>query len=185
MNQYIKTEYNVDQSHFVEIGIEFYIAGRICYCKNFIGTYLILPILFHHAIEYFIKADLSFDTGVNELMALKHNLIKLWIKFKEKERKHSFDKYDSFIRQFNNAQKLRYPKGNNLDAFDKNNPYFYFENKLNNFEPNSIGWSVDTVDEIIYRICEEMRMPLSPINWIEHKFDKCEELFKGNQFFQK
>lgn len=181
---YIKDEYNVDQSHLIEMGIEFYVAGRICCCRNFMGTYLILPILFHHAMEYLIKAYLNYDTSAKELKnTFNHNLIKLWNAFKEKEKDKNLNKYDNFIEQFDKAKMLRYPEGNNVDVFEDNNPTFYFGNNVDNFEPNSVGWSLEMIDEIIYLICKRMRAPLSPIDWIVCKFRKCEELFEGNKFF--
>lgn len=181
----IKNEYNVDSSHLIEMGIEFYVASRICYYRNFIGLYLILPILFHHAIEYLIKEDLSYDTDIETLKKLGHNLSQLWVRFKEKNKDTKFDKYDSFIEQFDRVKRLRYPIGDNLDVVDKNNPIYYSDGKIDYSEPNSIGWSIEMIDEIIYLICQEIRTPFSVIDWIKHKFNKCEELFSNNNYFKK
>ena len=182
---YIKDEYNVDQSHLIEMGIEFYIAGRTCYCRNFIGLYLILPILFHHAIEYLIKGYLSYDMDTEVLKKLSHNLSQLWLRFKEKNKDTGFDKYDSFIKQFDKAKRLRYPIGSNLDTIGENNPTYYPSGKIDDSELDSVGWSIEIIDEIIYLICQKMRAPLSAIDWVEHKFSKCEELFSNNNYFNR
>lgn len=184
--RYIKREYNTCQSHMIEMGIEFYIAARICYHKNLIGTYLILPILFHHAIEYLIKGYLSHGMSMKELKdKFGHDLIKLWKKFKENDEDENMAKYDIFIDQFNKAWNLRYPAGDSVDSISVNNPTLCLARKLDGFDSNSVEWSLETIDEIIYSICKKMTAPVSPLDYIGFKFRNCDDLYLNNRYFKK
>ncbi|HOQ43191.1 MAG TPA: hypothetical protein PLG94_14765 [Smithellaceae bacterium] len=188
--RYIKTEYNSEQAHLLSLGIQFYISGRVTYLFCKIDAFLVTPLLFRHAIEYFLKGDLSFSHKMSELRKYKHDLSKLWKVFKEEEPGNNFDKFDSFIKQFNNTELMRYPKGKDtLKPGQKEaceiDVSLSFDETLTDIEPGAVSWSINTVDEIIYSICNRMRSPLSTVDWIQQRYRENEALFMGNCFFKK
>lgn len=189
--RYIKTEYNSEQAHLLSLGIQFYIAGRVTYLFCMIDAFLVAPLLFRHTIEYFLKGYLSFDHKMSDLKKkYGHNLLKLWNRFKEIENEDSLDKFDIFIKQFNETELMRYPKGrdnlrqNQKDAYEIDLS-LSFDETVTDIEPNAISWSINTVDEIVYLICKRMRSPVPTVDWIEQRYSKNEVLFSGNRFFKK
>ncbi len=187
----MKSHYNSEQAHLLSLGIQFYIAGRVTYLFCLIDSFLVAPLLFRHAIEYFLKGYLSFDHNMLELKnKYGHNLLKLWNKFKEIEADDSLGKFDEFIRQFNDTEFMRYPKGQeNLKDGQKDaheiDISLSFDDSITNIEPDSIKWSINTVDELIYIICKRMRSPISTTDWIEQRYRKNDALFNGNKYFKK
>ena len=190
-HRYIKTQYNSEQAHLLSLGIQFYIAGRVTYLYCLIDSFLVVPLLFRHAIEYFLKGYLSFDHNMVELKSkYGHNLSKLWNRFKEIESDDALEKFDEFISQFNETEFMRYPKGReNLKAGQKEayeiDISLSFDDLITNIEPNAINWSINTVDELIYIVCKRMRSPISTIDWIEQRYRKNDALFSGNKYFKK
>ena len=190
-HRYIKTQYNSEQAHLLSLGIQFYIFGRVTYLFCLIDSFLVAPLLFRHAIEYFLKGYLSFDHNMSELKSkYGHNLPKLWNRFKEVEADDALGKFDEFISQFNGTEFMRYPKGReNLKAGQKDaheiDISLSFDDSITNTKPNSINWSINTVDELIYIICKRMRSPISTIDWIEQRYRKNDALFNGNKYFKK
>lgn len=190
-HRYTKTEYNSEQSHLLTLGIQFYISGRVTYSYCLIDSFLVVPLLFRHAIEYFLKSYLSFDHSMSKLKRkYGHNLPKLYNKFKIIEADKSLEKFDDFMNQFQDTEFMRYPKGReNLKCGEKDAPEIdltlSFEDATNDLESNSINWSITTVDELVYIICKRMRSPISTIDWIEKRYRKNNALFEGNKFFKK
>jgi hypothetical protein len=186
----MKSEYNSEQAHLLTLAIQFYIAGRVTYSFCLIDSFLVAPLLFRHAIEYFLKGYLSFDHNMSELKSkYGHNLSKLWNRFKEIEADNALEKFDDFISQFNNTEHMRYPKGRESlepgqkDAFEIDLCLSFDETE--DIEPDTIKWSMNIVDEIVYIICKRMRSPLPAVEWIEQRYRKNDALFKGNKFFKK
>jgi len=173
------------------MGIQFYIAGRATYLFCLIDSFLVVPLLFRHSIEYFLKAHLSFDHSMSELKSIYgHNILKLWNKFKEIEVDDSLVKFDEFIRQFKDTEYIRYPKGREVlksgqKEADKIDISVSFSESINDFDPGAIDWSINTVDELIYEICKRLRSPIPTIDWIEQRYRKNETLFKLNKYFKK
>jgi hypothetical protein len=188
---YIKSQYNSEQAHLLSLGIQFYIAGRVTYLFCLIDSFLVAPLLFRHAIEYFLKSYLSFDHDMSELKRkYGHDLSKLWNRFKEIEADAALDKFDEFIRRFYDTEFMRYPKGrDNLEAGQKDayeiDISLSFDESITNIEPSEINWSINTIDEMIYLICKRMRSPISTIDWIEQRYKKNDALFNGNKYFRK
>lgn len=190
-HRYIKAQYNSEQAHLLSLGIQFYIAGRVTYLYCLIDSFLVAPLLFRHAIEYFLKGYLSFDHNMAELKSkYGHDLSKLWNRFKEIESDDALEKFDEFIDQFNETEFMRYPKGReNLKAGQKEayeiDISLSFDDSITNIEPNAIKWSVNTVDELIYIVCERMRSPIPTIDWIEKRYRENDALFSRNKYFKK
>ena len=187
---YMKSKYNSEQAHLISLGIQFYIAGRVSYLYCMIDSFLVVPLLFRHAIEYFLKGYLSFDHKMPELIKYRHNLKKLWEKFKTIENDNTLIRFDDFIEQFNNTEYMRYPKGRENLKQGQKEAYeidlsLSFDESVTDVETGEINWSINTVDEIVYAICEKMRSPVSTLNWIEQRYRKNDALFNGNQFFKK
>lgn len=189
--RFIKSQYNSEQVHLLSLGIQFYIAGRVTYLFCLIDSFLVAPLLFRHAIEYFLKGYLSFDHNMSELKRkYGHNLSKLWNRFKEIEADDALEKFDEFISQFNDTEFMRYPQGReNLKAGQKEayeiDISLSFDESITNIEPNAINWSINTVDELVYIICKRMRSPISTIDWMEQRYRKNDALFNGNKYFKK
>jgi hypothetical protein len=190
-NRYIKTQYNSEQAHLLSLGIQFYIAGRVTYLHCLIDSFLVAPLLFRHAIEYFLKGYLSFDHNMAELKSkYGHDLSKLWDRFKEIESDDALGKFDEFINQFHETEFMRYPKGRENLKVGQKDAYeidisLSFDDSITNIEPNAINWSINTVDELIYIVCKKMRNPISTIDWIEQRYRKNDVLFSGNKYFKK
>jgi len=189
--RYMKSHYNSEQAHLLSLGIQFYIAGRVTYLFCLIDSFLVVPLLFRHAIEYFLKGYLSFDHNMSELKSkYGHNLSKLWNGFKEIEADESLGRFDEFICQFNDTEFMRYPKGReNLTPGQKEayeiDVSLSFDESITDIEPSAITWSINTVDEIVYLICKRMRSPVSTVDWIEQRYRANDALFNGNRFFKK
>jgi hypothetical protein len=190
-HRYIKAQYNSEQAHLLSLGIQFYIAGRVTCLYCLIDSFLVAPLLFRHAIEYFLKGYLSFDHNMAELKSkYGHDLSKLWNRFKEIESDDGLEKFDEFISQFNETEFMRYPKSReNMKAGQKEayeiDISLSFDDSITNIEPNAINWSINTVDELIYTLCKRMRSPISTIDWIEQRYRKNDALFSGNKHFKK
>lgn len=190
-HRYIKPQYNSEQAHLLSLGIQFYIAGRVTYLYCLIDSFLVAPLLFRHAIEYFLKGYLSFDHNMSELKSkYGHDLSRLWNRFKELESDDALKNFDEFISQFNETDFIRYPKGRkNLKAAQKEayeiDISLSFDESITNTESNTINWSINTVDELIYIVCKRMRSPISTIDWIEQRYRKNDALFSGNKCFKK
>ena len=187
----MKSHYNSEQAHLLSLGIQFYIAGRVTYLFCLIDSFLVAPLLFRHAIEYFLKGYLSFDHNMSELKSkYGHNLSKLWNRFKEIEADDALGKFNEFISQFNDTEFMRYPKGREKLKAGQKESYeidisLSFDESITNIEPNAMNWSINTVDALIYIICKRMRSPISTIDWIEQRYRKNDALFNGNKYFKK
>jgi len=97
----------VEQDQYFHWGLQYYIAGRFswfCYFHPITG------VLFHHAIEMFLKGKLhDIHTEVKLKNYFKHNLHRLWNEFKILSGDPSLPKYDSTIQQLNKWEDVRYP----------------------------------------------------------------------------
>jgi len=156
-----------------------------------IDAFLVVPLLFRHAIEYFLKGYLSFDHNMLEIKRkYRHNLKKLWDSFKKIESDDALDKFDAFIDQFNETEYMRYPKGREDLKPGQKEAYeidlsLSFDESVIDIEPGVINWSINTIDELVYVVCKRMRSPVSTIDWIEQRYRKNDALFTGNNFFKK
>lgn len=190
-HKYIKSHYNSEQAHLISLGIQFYIAGRVSYLSCMIDAFLVVPLLFRHAIEYFLKGYLSYDQSMLELKRkFGHNLKKLWDHFKQIESDGTLDKFDDFIEQFNKTEYMRYPKGKENLKPGQQEAYeidisLSFDESIIDIEPGIINWSINTVDELIYIVCKRMRSPVPTVEWIEKRYRKNDALFAANHFFKK
>ena len=97
----------VRKDHYFQWGLQYYIAGRFSWKAFF---HPISGILFHHAIEMFLKGKLLDFYSPEELRhQFVHNLHKLWNEFKKKHKNQTLDKYDPIIQQLNKWDDTKYP----------------------------------------------------------------------------
>lgn len=180
---------SADKMHFLSRGTEFYVTARDCYYKQ---RPMVAVVLFHHAMEFFLKAVLIDSNDLTTLKKFSHNLIKLWDEFKKLIPEVS-NQYDQFIKNFDPLQRIEYPQ---LDRSHK--PGFSFTPTKNTrntmIEKNGkvvnldlIHWSLEEIDEIISQICKNIKMSPPAKEFVEQTaiFLKENDFFKDNKFFIK
>jgi hypothetical protein len=102
-----------DPHHFLDRAFEYYLSGRFAALNNL----KIAPNLFHYAIEMLAKFQLlrrvPDDRLADEVTKLKrkpyrHNLNRLWSKFKASVDCPSLDRFDAVVAELNRWESLRY-----------------------------------------------------------------------------
>jgi hypothetical protein len=91
---------------FFSSATQYYISGRYAVLAS------LSPVagnLLHHAVEMYLKGVLSKTLTLPELKDLKHNLPKVWKKFKSQVADPSFDTFDALISSLHAFEDLRYP----------------------------------------------------------------------------
>ena len=175
--------------HFLEKGAEFYIAGRIIYYKRCLN---VAPLLFHHALEFFMKAVLADFYTLNEMKSSKfrHDLVKLWRDIK-KRNSISENTLDKFIAKFNQIGKTEYPENNGSHCI----PHSFSPQKGS--APTTLGlqgrgmqfmtWSLEEIDELIAFICNYINAQPNAKAFVLMlaSVTKDDAFFKDNQHFIK
>jgi hypothetical protein len=69
----------------------------------------VAAILFHHAIERYLKGGLSMTLSLEEIEKPRHNLNKIWATFKSYKKVDLLSEFDKVVEQLNKFEKLRYP----------------------------------------------------------------------------
>ncbi len=91
---------------FWQLGVEYYASARFAVRG---GLILVCGNLFHHAIEMFLKAWLSRTLNNVQLRRLKHDLNKIWTKFKADFPDKNLDDFDDTIALLHKFERIRYP----------------------------------------------------------------------------
>lgn len=118
------------QSYY-DLALQYYILARqgvICHSMPVAGN------LAHHAIEMLLHAGLSKKHTFNELERKyhKHNLVPMWVEFKELFFGIKLEKYNKVIGRYNKWEEIRFPRAR------KSNIIMFFdirkgkESKMNN-----------------------------------------------------
>jgi hypothetical protein len=95
------------QIYFYRIGVEYYVVGRFSYFCHYL---LMTGVLFHHAIEMFLKGKLLDNFSAQQLKdQFGHNLHRLWNEFKRECKDPSLRQYEGTIQRLNRWEDLRYP----------------------------------------------------------------------------
>lgn len=96
-----------DDEQFFHLGMGYYVACRFTAHARFD---IITGNLCHHAIEMFLKGKLV-QTMEREVLKndLRHNLPKIWGKFKAEIGDESLDQFDETIRKLQEFEDIRYP----------------------------------------------------------------------------
>jgi hypothetical protein len=88
-------------------GLQYYAAGRYSFFAG--GNYVAGNVL-HHAVEMCLKGGLT-KTGwsLSKVRRLKHDLPKIWRKFKSETGASGLDQFDDEIEALHRYEKIRYP----------------------------------------------------------------------------
>jgi HEPN domain-containing protein len=95
--------------HFYKMATQYYASAR---WATFATSGTVAGNLFHHAVELYLKGDLSRTVSILELKGLGHNLRRLWKKYKRKYSTVDFSAFENCIRELQRFETIRYP-----DAF--------------------------------------------------------------------
>lgn len=95
-------------SHFelYPLALQHYVAGRVLALQ--MQTHVAGNIL-HHAVELFLKAELSGTTTIDEFKSkYRHNLKKLWVAYRALH-KNAPDDFTATIADLDSFEEIRYP----------------------------------------------------------------------------
>lgn len=184
---------NFSNEHFITHGAMYYILGRVAYYR-FLGLRSTSPILFHHAIEYFLKAALSNLYSLEDLKKKKHNLPSLLELYEEKFPESKVIENIEFIKNFHKMYRTRYvqPNGSHRVSHsfaptknDRNVCYQINGNKkrLIKFD---VDWRVEEIDEVIFNICGDIKIgPTSIYDYIRFMAEDSSEFTENNKYFKE
>ncbi len=90
-----------------EWATQYYVAGRLA-ARTFLSP--IYANLLHHAVEMFLKTALQEVISRHEMRnTYRHDIEKLWQRFKEEEADPGLDRFDATVRALHEFEELRYP----------------------------------------------------------------------------
>src|SRR5438105_13876110 len=92
---------------YFRTALYYYILGRYATIAKF------APIpgnLVHHAIEFFLKAALIEQLDEAARRKFRHNLPKLWRRYKRERNNPTLDRFDQTISDINKFERIRYPE---------------------------------------------------------------------------
>jgi len=177
--------------HFITQGIQYYVVGRFARLKLTGAFHNVSTILFHHVIEFFLKAALSDHYTLKTLKNKRHDLpslVKLYkIKFPESQVIDNI----KFINDFHKIYKTRYVEADgshrigftsySLTRTKRNTATF--KGKRIKFD---LEFSLEEIDEVIYNICRDIELhPTTIFEYIKHIVKDCPEFYEHNAFFIK
>ncbi len=87
--------------------LDYHITARYA---AFSGLSNVCGILFHHAVEMYLKGYLCSKLDVRQLTKLRHNLRKSWKAFKKDIAGNGLERFDETIRALDQHESLRYPE---------------------------------------------------------------------------
>jgi len=82
-------------------------------CATYATVARFIPIsgnLVHHAIEFYLKGALIDELDDRARRKFRHNLQKLWKRYKQQRRNPALDKFDETISDINKFERIRYPE---------------------------------------------------------------------------
>lgn len=95
------------QQYYVTSALEYHITGRYA---AFSGLSNVCGILFHHAMEMYLKGYLCLRLDEKQLTTLGHSLHKSWNNFKKDFSESGLQRFDETIRALDQHETLRYPE---------------------------------------------------------------------------
>jgi HEPN domain-containing protein len=95
------------RTYYLKLAVEYHIAARY---SAFAGFSYACGILFHHAIEMYLKAELRLGLSDKELKSLRHDLKKTWKMFKQATSQSGPNTFDKVIKSLDKHESLRYPE---------------------------------------------------------------------------
>jgi hypothetical protein len=93
---------------FMQSACDYYVAARFAMYAQSIS---LVGILFHHAIERFLKAGLAQKRKLSDLKDMGHDLKKLWRSFKADFPEPALKRHDKTISCVNKFEAIRYVDG--------------------------------------------------------------------------
>lgn len=92
--------------HYFDLATQYYVAARWA-TVTVSGT--VAGNLFHHAIELYLKGDLSRSVSRRHLTKYGHNLKRLWKVYKQKHSASALSGFDRCIKDLHKFETIRYP----------------------------------------------------------------------------
>jgi hypothetical protein len=92
---------------YLQAAVQYHIAARYA---AFAGFVPVCGVLFHHAIEMYLKGRLCLKLDESQLRGLGHRLKKVWKKFKEIMSDGTLDRFDRVISALDRHELIRYPE---------------------------------------------------------------------------
>jgi hypothetical protein len=96
---------NIDV-HYFHLATQYYAAAR---WATFAISGTVAGNLFHHAVELYLKGDLSRTVYLGRLARYGHNLKRLWKVYKQKHSASTLSGFDSCIKDLDKFEAIRYP----------------------------------------------------------------------------
>lgn len=96
---------NID-GHYFDLATQYYVTAR---WATFAGSGTVAGNLFHHAVELYLKGDLSRSVSRRHLTKYGHNLRRLWKVYKQKHSASALSGFDSCIKDLHKFETIRYP----------------------------------------------------------------------------
>jgi hypothetical protein len=96
---------NID-SYYFNLATQYYVSAR---WATFTISGTVAGNLFHHAVELYLKGDLSRSVPRNQLIIFGHNLNRLWEEYKRKYSAVGLSSFDNCIRALQKFETIRYP----------------------------------------------------------------------------
>ena len=94
------------RSHFAQLAVQYYVAGRTAAIHQLIP---VLGNLLHHAVEMSLKAALAANHSLSQLKSLGHSLPKLWGAFTAAYPAVAAPRLQAAIDALQRFEELRYP----------------------------------------------------------------------------
>jgi hypothetical protein len=95
---------------FFDLGFQYYVAGRFAASEG-VAMSPVSGTLFHHAIEMFLKGELTNHLTEGQRIGLKHRLKLTWNKFKAHiEGGPALSIFDQVIDELDKFEDIRYPE---------------------------------------------------------------------------
>jgi hypothetical protein len=98
----------IEDMLFMQSACDYYVAARFAMHAQSVP---LVGILFHHAVERFLKAGLAQKRQLSDLKDMEHDLKKLWRAFKEDFPSADLIGHDKTISSINKFEAIRYVDG--------------------------------------------------------------------------
>jgi len=92
--------------HYFNLATQYYVTAR---WATFTVAGTVAGNLFHHAIELYLKGDLSRSVSQRDLRKYGHNLKRLWKDYTQKHSASALSGFDSCIKDLHKFETIRYP----------------------------------------------------------------------------
>jgi HEPN domain-containing protein len=92
---------------YLTTALQYHITARYA---AFAGFVPVCGLLFHHAIEMYLKGQLCRKLDEFQLRNLGHKLEKLWKKFKAEMSDRTLDQFNQVISELDRHERIRYPE---------------------------------------------------------------------------